>query len=85
MARLPKKLDVLSRFAIRSLVALSIPCLLRVPAMAQENEFTRFDATSIFQELDTQSSAAQVQLVRPWWDEHVTHACLLYTSDAADE
>ena len=74
MARLPKKLDVLSRFAIRSLVALSIPCLLRVPAMAQENEFTRFDATSIFQELDTQSSAAQVQLVRPWWDEHVTHA-----------
>ena len=42
---------------------------------AQNEEFKQFDATSIFQELDSQrqTANAQVELVPSWWDQHVTN------------
>ena len=44
------------------------------PTNAQDNEFKRFSATSVFQELDSQQSSSQVRLVESWWDGHVTNA-----------
>ena len=63
-------------FAFTTFVSGTILSFLLSPTWAQDNEFKRFDATSIFQELDSQrqSSNAQVRLVSSWWDQHVTHA-----------
>jgi outer membrane protein TolC len=74
MARTSQHLHRLSRVALITLVGgITFP-FLGSSALAQDNEFKRFDATSIFQELDVQSSSGQVQLVQSWWDEHVTNA-----------
>jgi len=57
-------------------VMVSSAALLSFPATvaAQDNDFKRFDATSVFQELDSQSSSSQIELVQSWWDGHVTNA-----------
>jgi len=39
---------------------------------AQEDEFKHFNATSVFQDLDTKTAASQRELVPSWWDQHVT-------------
>ena len=74
MARTSTRMNALSRCAFTTLVSGVILANLQTTAVAQDNEFKQFDATSIFEELDTQRTSSQVQLVRSWWDDHVTNA-----------
>ena len=53
-------------------VAVSI-CLSNISS-AQQADFKRFNATSVFQQMDAQASGRQQTLVPSWWDSHVTNS-----------
>lgn len=53
-------------------VAVSI-CLSNISS-AQQADFKRFNATSVFQQMDAQASGRQQALVPSWWDSHVTNS-----------
>ena len=42
--------------------------------VAQEPDFKQFNAASVFQQMDAQSSGVQQALVPSWWDSHVTNS-----------
>ena len=39
--------------------------------LAQKTDFTSFDASHVFDQLDAQSASTQVDMTPSWWDDHV--------------
>lgn len=47
---------------------------LTLPVLGQQNEFKQFNATSVFQQLDSNAGAGEQTLVPSWWDQHVMNS-----------
>ena len=64
------------RFLGKTLKSLACTTLFLFPlagiAVGQQDQFKQFNASSIFQQMDAQSTGANTQeLVPSWWDKHV--------------
>ncbi len=56
------------------LAAATVVSLATTPASGQTSDFTRFDARSVFQQLDTHSTGSPTNIAPSWWDAHVTNS-----------